>query len=367
MNWKTPFFGTALEFAAHRDAIMSRVEAVYASGQVLMGSDVQQLEQQVGTACDRRHAIAVGSCTDALYFALAAAGIGPGDEVLVPDFTFVASASCILRAGAKPVFVDIAQDANMDLSKAEAAITIKTRAMIYVHLYGLMGDADAVENFAAKHGLILIEDAAQAIGARRANRKAGSMGLISCLSFDPTKPIGAPGSGGMAMTDDADLAATLRRLRYHGRNERREFVSLGYNSQMPSATAAVLRYKMRFAEAWEDRRRAVAALYKQGLADSDCLLPPEPSDARHIYHKFVIRHPRRKELQEALASHGVQAMVHYPSPLHCHALFADCVKSVESPLADAFAGSVLSLPCHPFLADAEVENITTIILETLKS
>ena len=178
--------------------------------------------------------MAVGSCTDALAFALAAAGVGPGDEVLVTSFSFVATASPILRVGAMPVFTDIGADFNMDLDNAADLVTERTRAVIHAHLFGHMGDPDRLEGFANKHGLILIEDAAQAFGATRRGRAAGSLGLASCLSFDPTKVLGAPGSGGAVLTDDDTFADRVRRQRYHGKDPDGRFVDLGYNSQMPS-------------------------------------------------------------------------------------------------------------------------------------
>lgn len=365
MVWDIPFFGLAREFGEHQDEILSQVKSVYTSGQVLQGADVHLLEEEMADLCARRYAVTVGSCTDALYFSLIAAGIGPGDEVLVPDYSFIASASCILRAGAKPVFVDIGDDGNMDLAKAEVAVTAATRGIIYVHLYGLMGEACAVELFAKKHDLVLVEDAAQAIGACRKGRCAGSVGDFSCISFDPTKPLGAPGSGGIILTDDEEKFLHLCQLRYHGRNQKQQFTCLGYNSQMPSATAAILRYKLRYAKEWEERRHHVASHYIDGLTDTECLLPIESESTQHIYHKFVIRHPARDSIREMLHDNGVQCMVHYPHPLHAHELFKNYAVGVVSPVATAYAKSALSLPCHPFLTTVEVDNVISLIREVI--
>lgn len=354
-----PFFGVAREYAACQKDMLPLVERTLLSGGLLQGSDVKALERELAEYCGREHAVAVGSCTDALFFSLIGAGVEPGDEVLVPDFSFVASASCILRAGATPVFCEVDEWGNMDLDKAAQLVTPRTRAVVYVHLYGRMGDPAAVEAFAEERELALIEDAAQAIGAMHADRRAGSMGLAGCISFDPTKPLCCLGSGGAVTTDDEQLAADIRALRYHGRDASRRFARLGYNSQMPSASAALLRYKLRQDPAWGDRRRAIAARYNEALAPLGAKVPREQPGQRHIYHKYVIQTPRRDELAAHLKGAGVEVMVHYSTPLHAHPLFADSLPAagVDNPVASRLAATALSLPMHPWLSDEEVDYV----------
>lgn len=356
-----PFFGTVREFAANRDAIMARVEDVLASGRMLQGPAVERFERRVADQVGRKHGIAVGSCTDALAFALMAAGVGPGDEVLVTDFSFIASASCILRVGAAPVFVDIDETCNMDLDQARTRISPRTRAVIYVHLFGQMGDPAAIEMFAAENGLTLIEDAAQTIGAAFNGRAAGSLGAVSCISFDPTKPLAAPGSGGVALTDDDVLAETLRALRYHGKDASGQFAGVGFNSQMPTLTAAVLDWKLDRDHAWAEARRNVAHRYLDGFRETGLALPSPPPEARHIYHKFVIRCPHggRDAVKAALADDRVETNVHYAIPLHRHPVFRAGRGNLDNHFPEALAAAedVLSLPIHPFLEDDEIERV----------
>lgn len=357
---KIPFFGVAREYAACGAEMLPLVERTLASGGLLQSADVAALEGELARYCGRTHAVAVGSCTDALFFTLVGAGVEPGDEVLVPDFSFVASASCILRAGATPVFCDVDEWGNMDLAKAANLVTPRTKAIIYVHLYGRMGDPAGVEAFADERELVLIEDAAQAIGATCGDRRAGSLGLAGCTSFDPTKPLSCLGSGGAVVTDDDSLAADIRALRYHGRDVSRRFARLGYNSQMPSASAALLRYKLAQDPAWGDRRRAIAARYNAALEPLGLKVPWEAPGTRHIYHKYVVQTNQRDALAAHLKAAGVEVMVHYAEPLHAHPLFAGSLPKggVKSPVAKGLAASVLSLPMHPWLTDAEVDVVT---------
>jgi len=357
-----PFFGVAREFAAHRQEMMARIEAVLSSGQVLQGKEIPSLESRMAKLAGRKYAVAVNSATDALFFALLASGIQPGDEVLVPDFTFIASASCVSRLGAVPVFVDVDNTYNLDLKQAVAQLTPQTKAMVYVHLYGQMGDPETVEGFAQEHGLVLIEDAAQAISGSYGGRPAGSLGQASCFSFDPTKPVSAPGSAGMLLTDDLGIATHVQWLRYHGRAQDRRFVTLGYNSQMPSLTAAVLDLKLDHAAAWLARRREIAHFYIDRLSGLDLVTPGEQPNAVHVYHKFVIRSSERDALRSHLAEHNVQVQVHYPLPLHRQPCFSNLPHDdTLYPTSLAFSGTVLSLPIHPFLSDAEVETVVDAI------
>ena len=356
-----PFFGVDREFAAHREVMLETVAAVLETGKVLQGEAVKRFETNVAAAAERQQAVAVGSCTDALFFALQAAGIGAGDEVLVTDFSFIASASCIVRAGATPVFVDVDDSYNLDLERAQSLLSPRSKALIYVHLYGNMGDPTRLEAFAKANKLLLIEDSAQAFGAHYQGRPAGSLGQLSCVSFDPTKPLSAPGSGGILLCDDDALAEQLRRLRYHGKDHNGDFPELGYNSQMPSLTAALLDFKLQQSPAWTERRRTIAAFYCQELTDLPLQLPHSHAEeaSRHIYHKFVLRSKQRDALKQHLEHCGVQSMVHYAKPLHQQPYLAAFAHEASYyPNTLRYASEVLSLPIHPFLHDEEVTHVT---------
>ena len=284
-----PFFAGAREMTAHGAEYLEAIGAALAGGQALQGPQVGALEERLADACVRRFAVAVGSGTDALFFALAANGIGPGDEVLVPAFSFIATASCIVRAGARPVFADVDASGLLDLESAAAACGPRTRALIAVQLYGQMLDPARLEAFAVERGLLLVEDAAQAFGAAADRRSAGSVGPVSCLSFDPTKTVSAPGSGGALLCDDEELAARVRRLRWHGRDAAGQFAALGYNSQLPTASAAVLLRKLDLDPGWTDRRRAIAVQYDAALAGTPARPIGTLPRREHVFHKYVVR------------------------------------------------------------------------------
>jgi len=322
------------------------------------------MEAALAGSVGRAHAVAVGSGTDALGFALMALGIGPGDEVVVPDLSFVATASAILRVGATPRWADVAPDGLM--KPYRGLIGPRTAAVIAVSLYGRPLDASALETFATRHGLALIEDAAQALGARRGGRRAGAVGVASCISFDPTKPLAAPGSGGALLTDDATVAARVRRLRYHGRDGGAS-AELGFNSQLPSIAAASLLVKLRHEPAWRARRQAIAATYGAAMDGLDGVALPGPvPGGEHAFSKYVIRARGRDDLRAKLTAAGVPTRVHYPRALHAEPLFANCPPpDGEPPGAAELARTVLSLPMHPFLTDEEVERVGTAIKDAV--
>ena len=354
-----PFFAGAREWAAHGDELLAAMASSLAAGRALQGPEVEAFEADLAAACGRRHAVAVGSATDALYFALAAHGIGPGDEVIVPALSFIASASCVLRAGARPMFADVDDAGLLDLASATRLAGSRTRAVIAVELFGQMIDPVPLEAFADDHRLLLVEDAAQALGARTGARRAGSVGTVSCLSFDPTKTVSAPGSGGALLCDDDELAAGMRRLRWHGRDGHGADAELGFNSQLPTPSAAALRVKLRHDAAWTVRRRAIAARYDDALRESAVRPLPVREGCEHVFHKYVVRAPGdRDALRRRLDHAGVQTLVHYASPLPRQPLFAASSPYAHAiPRADALAASVLSLPIHAFLEDAEIERV----------
>jgi dTDP-4-amino-4,6-dideoxygalactose transaminase len=349
------FAGCRREHVDLADILAPLVAQVLSGGQMLQGGEVSALEERLAATCQRRHAVCVGSGTDALFFALVAAGIGPGDEVLAPDVSFIASASAIARTGARPVFVDVDEACFIDLERAAEAITPATRAILVVQIFGAMADPSALTAFANAHGLALIEDAAQAFGADFAGAAAGGTGLVSALSFDPMKVLSAPGSGGAVLTNDADVAARVRRLRYHGR-EGGAYVELGYNSQLPSLSAAVLCAKLGHQRAWAARRAALAAAFIEGLEGLP--VAPLPLDERvgHVWHKFVVRLDDRDALASHLKGLGVPTMIHYPRPFHREPLFG-VRPDGDFPRASEHAGRTLSLPIHAHLTDAEAARI----------
>lgn len=348
-----PFFAAQREFAAHRRELLDRVAAVLENGQTLQGAQVSAFEDALARRVGRAHAIAVGSGTDALFFGLRARGIGPGDEVLVPALSFIASASCVVRAGARPVFVDTDARHLFDLDDARRALTASTRAVIAVDLFGQTPDRQRLEAFAREHGLVLIEDAAQALGAT----DAGAIGTASCLSFDPTKPLAAPGSGGAVLTDDAELAEHVRRLRWHGREAAGRYGELGYNSQLPEIAAAVLLRKLELEPEWRAARRRIAARYDAALDASPAIeAPMHDADAAHAFSKYVVRARDRDRLRERLERAGVPTRIHYARPLHREPLFA-AARSPTCPNAERASREVLSLPIHAFLDEHEVEQV----------
>ena len=354
-----PYFALDREFEALRDPILEAVEHVFTSGWLLQGEAIAEFESALLRMTGRTEAVAVNSCTDALYFALAALGIGAGDEVLVPDFSFAATASSVLRTGATPVYVDIDEDYNLDLASAASLLSEKTRALMYVHLYGAMGDAAAVESFAAKHGLVLLEDAAQAFGAVRDGRAAGSLGAVSCFSFDPTKVVSAPGSGGALVTDDPELADAVRALRMHGKSQGGTFDRVGQNAQMSTLVAAVLNVKLEEEERWLRARQAVAAEYGRAVAGTAAVAPAVPQGREHVFHKYVLRVPERDRVRAELARRGVETLVHYAQPLSALPFAAGSPhRGGGGERVSRYADEVLSLPIHAHLRDDEVARVT---------
>ncbi len=352
-----PFSGAEREWAAHGAELLPAIEAVMSSGRWLQGEEVEGFERALAQRVGREHAVAVGSGTDALAFSLIGQGIGRGDEVIVPDLSFVASASAILRAGAAPVWADV--DGEGMIALDDSLVSDRSAAVMAVALYGRPLDHGLAEDFAARHGLTLIEDAAQALGARgRHGRAAGSVGHVSCLSFDPTKPLAAPGSGGALLTNDAGLAARARALRYHGKDAG-AFATLGFNSQLPSAAGAALLVKLGHEPAWRARRQEIAAAYEGALAAVGGLTLPGPvSGGEHAFSKYVVRIPARDAVRDALKEARVPTRVHYPVALHAEPVFADHPPAGGPPARAAeLTRTVLSLPMHPFLSDDEVERV----------
>jgi dTDP-4-amino-4,6-dideoxygalactose transaminase len=356
-----PFLDLTRQHRVLQRELMEAVERVLASSRFVLGPEGQALETELAGLAGVRHGIGLGSGTDALRLALAALGVGPGDEVITPAFSFVASASTIVMAGAQPVFVDIDPATYaLDPDALESALTRRTRAIIVVHLYGHPGPIDRIAEIARRRGVPLVEDAAQAIGAVWDDRPIGGWGDVACLSFYPTKNLGACGDGGLLLTNRDDVAEHVRRLRHHGDTGRYHHVELGYCSRLDENQAAMLRHKLRHLDAWNVARRHLARRYRKLLAGLPLGLPFEHPRAQAIYHQFVVRHPRREAFIKALADLGVGTMVHYPLPVPGQPLFGlDGEK--RWPHSWRAAREVLSLPCYPEMTDEEVEGVAAAV------
>ena len=347
---------TYQELQADLDAAYRRVMA---SGWYILGEEVERFEADWATYCGAAHGIGVASGLDALHLALRACDIGPGDEVIVPTHTFIATWLAVTQAGATPVPVEPdARTFNIDPARIAAAITPRTRALIPVHLYGQPADLDPILAIARRHGLRVIEDAAQAHGARYKGQRLGAHGDAVAWSFYPGKNLGAFGDGGAVTTNDAELAARLRRLRNYGSEVKYVHEVPGYNSRLDPLQAAFLGVKLRHLDAWNDRRRALAQAYLSGLADSGLVLPQVPDWAEPVWHLFVVRHPRRDALQRQLTAAGIGTLIHYPIPPHQQRAYAHSSLAPDGyPLATRLAAEVLSLPLGPHLGVADLGQV----------
>jgi len=338
---------------------------VLASTQFIMGKDVGEFECSVAGYLGVKYAIGCASGTDALQISMMALGIGRGDEVITSPFTFVATAETIVLLGATPVYVDIdPRTYNIDPFRIEQAITARTKAIIPVHLYGQSADMDPILEVARKHGLKVIEDAAQAFGAEYKGRKTGSLGDVGCISFFPSKNLGAFGDAGMITTNDERLAERVRMISLHGSLKKYQHEILGINSRLDTLQAAILRVKLKYLDGWNQLRQNFAAMYSLELEDSGVVTPYVMRGCTHIYHQYSIRLPKasgktRDALVTFLKSKGISTAVHYPIPLHLQKAFAYLGrKPGDYPVSEAVASEILSLPMHTELDREQIECIT---------
>lgn len=359
-----PLANPKAQFDALKDEIAQAVLQVFDSCHFVLGENVKGLEQEIPPICGAKYGITVNSGTDAIVIALAACGIEPGDEVITTPFTFVATTEAIMIVGATPVYADIDPDTfNLDPSLIEAKITPRTKAILPVHLYGQCADIQAIEAIADKHGLKVIADGAQAIGAKRKGKGMGAYGDASTLSFYPTKNLGGAGDGGMVLTNDeriAEMATSLRShgMRSHGSEGGYLYEHIGYCSRMDDIQAAVLRIKARYIEQWNEDRRANAAYYLDTMKDLPIKLPASQPDNYHIYHQFTIRFARRDELKAKLAKRGVGSAVYYPGALHLEKAYQKLgYKQSDFPEAERAVKEVLSLPVIPELTLEDRETV----------
>jgi dTDP-4-amino-4,6-dideoxygalactose transaminase len=358
MATSIPMVDPAGEYRSLKAEIDEAVGRVLASGRYVLGPEGAALEQELAAYIGAPHGVGVNSGTDALHLALVAAGVGPGDEVVVPAFTFFASAEAVSYTGATPVFADVdAATFNLDVASLEKALSGKTKAVIAVHLFGQCADLAGISALCKARKLVLVEDCAQALGADYDGRRCGSWGEFGCFSFYPTKNLGAAGDAGFITTRAKEHDATLRMLRHHGTSVTYRHERVGWNSRLDELQAAVLRVKLRHLEQFNAARTRVAAAYKKDLGGGAVVLPAEHGRGRHAWHQFTIRSARRDAIRESLAAEGIASSVFYPLPLHRQPAYAPANPALSLPACEAAARTVLSLPIHPLLDDASVARV----------
>jgi dTDP-4-amino-4,6-dideoxygalactose transaminase len=355
---RVPFVDLRREHAAIATELRQAFERVVGSSAFILGEEVEAFEREFADHCGTRHCVGVASGTAALTLTLIAAGIDEGDEVIVPAHTYIATALAVLHAGATPVFCDVERDtATINADSAAAAIGDRTAAIVPVHLYGQVCEMGAISAVAARHGIAVIEDAAQAHGATSDGRRAGSLGLAGAFSFYPSKPLGALGDGGAICTDDDELALRARQLRNLGQKNKGEHVVAGFNERLDGLQAALLRAKLPHLDARNESRRSRATAYHEALGDAVMLLAERPSTPC-VYHLFPVRSPERDELATRLAEAGVQTGIHYSPSVHRQLPIAERINGpVEAPGAEAWAAEELSLPMFPELSNAEIDRV----------
>ncbi len=358
-----PFLNLKAQYESLKSEIDAAAARVLASGWYVLGPEVEAFEQAYAQMAGCEFGVGTGSGTEALHLALLAAGVGPGDEVITVSHTAVATVAAIRLAGARPAFVDI-DPRRYTLNPAELARAFnpRTRAIIPVHLYGQPADMAPIMDFARARNLLVIEDCAQAAGARYQNQPVGSIGHLAAHSFYPTKNLGAAGDGGMVTTNDAALARRLRALRQYGWRRRYISEETGLNSRLDPIQAAFLAVKLPHLPAWNAARRRLAARYRQELASTQAILPAEFPDSEHVYHLFVIRHPRRDALQRYLRAQGVGTLIHYPLPVHLQPAHRSLGNEPGSlPISEGLVAEILSLPLYPELSEAGVSRVAQVI------
>lgn len=360
---RIPLLDLQAQYLTIKEEINEAIQNVLDSSVYILGPQMKTLEKEIAAFCGTKEAVAVANGTDALVLTLKAFGIGPGDEVITTPFTFFASAETIAQVGATPVFVDIDPvTLNMDLTQLEGKITPKTKAIIPVHIFGQMVDVEKIMEIASRYDLKVIEDAAQAIGAEYRGKKAGSIGHASTFSFFPTKNLGAYGDAGMIVTNDEDLAAQLRMLRFHGCKIKYYHDEIGYNSRLDELQAAILRVKLRYLNVWNEGRREKAKMYDQLLANAAVQIPGRDPQALPIYHLYVLRTEDRSAIMERLKAGGVANAIYYPVPLHLQKAFRDLGYKVgDFPVAEKACEQALAIPCYPELSFEHQQEIAAIV------
>ncbi len=350
------------QYLTLKDEIDTALIDALSATQFILGPNVQAFEQEAADYLGVAHAVGVASGTDALHLALAAAGIGEGDEVITTAFTFIATAEAISYVGAVPVFVDIdPYTFNIDLNQVEQAITPKTRCVIPVHLFGQPVDMNALKKLCDDKGLVIVEDCAQSFGAHIDNNMTGSFGAFGAFSFFPSKNLGCFGDGGLITTNDEQRANELRVLRNHGSRERYHHNVIGYNSRLDELQAIILRIKLKHIDEYNNNRRRVAHRYSEALADTSIQTAFEDGIGYHIYHQYTLLHDERDSIMKALQEKNIACAVYYPIPLHRQEVYMEAYRDTRLPVTEAVASKCFSLPVYPELEDEKVDVITDVI------
>ncbi len=360
------FVDLRAQYARIKPEIDQAIARVIGSAQFVLGEETERFESDFARYCGAAHAVGVNSGTSALFLILKAAGIGPGDEVITQPNSFIASAAAISHTGATPVFVDSDPATHlMVVPKIESAITVRTKAIMPVHLYGQISPMEEIRSIAEKHGLFVLEDACQAHGAKHNGTRAGSFGNAAAFSFYPGKNLGAYGEAGAVVTSDRALAERVRRLRDHGSLEKYVHTEIGYNMRLEGMQAAVLNAKLGYLDEWNDARRAHATRYRELLGDIPGLtLPVAKPENEHVFHLFVVQTPERDALAAYLKERGISTSIHYPVPIHLQEAYRHCGLNVGSfPESESAAREILSLPMYPELSDGEI----TYVADAIKS
>ena len=370
MEYRVPFVNYPEHYRRIWDEVMEAVKEALSKGDLILRDQLRQFEENIASFVGVKYAVGVNSGTDALFLSLKAAGIGQGDEVITVSHTFVATVSVIVQCGAKPILVDIGEDMNMDVNQVKKAITPRTKAIIPVYLNGRMCDMERLMAIANEHNLLVIEDAAQALGASFDGKGAGSFGLTGCFSFYPAKMLGAAGDGGVVVTNDEEIAEKIQLLRDHGyQRSTGEMLCYGYNSRLDNLQAAILDVKLKHLPEWIERRRELANKYYEGLSDlQELKLPPPPHSNDlffDVYQNYVIRAKERDRLVEHLSDSGIEILVSWPKPMHHHEALG--LKHFHLPKTEQISNEVLSLPMYPELSDEQVEFVIRSICDFYKS
>lgn len=360
-----PCFELKSQFASIESEVRAAIDDVLESGWFILGEQVRQFESEFASYIGAEHAIGVASGTEALQLALMACGVQAGDEVITVANTCVPTVAAIVCAGARPVLVDIEPTTfTMNIDMLSSAITTRTKAIVPVHLYGHPCSMDAILDVASRHGVVVVEDCAQAHGAAHLGRRCGSLGHAAAFSFYPTKNLGAYGAGGAVTTNDAEVGERLRLLRNYGERKRYEHIIQGINSRLDEMQAAVLRVKLRHLDEWNAKRRAIAAIYGTTLKNSSVVTSVTASDVTHAYHQYVVRSKCRDELQAHLLVRGVATLIHYPTPIHLQPAYAWLGYEQGSfPEAERACATVLSLPMYPELSSDAAAQVAMAITE----
>lgn len=369
MSYKVPFVNYPEHYLNMESEIDAAIKDIFLRGDYILRQQLEQFENDMANYLGIRHTIGLNSGTDALYLSLLAADVGKGDEVITVSHTFLATVGAIVNCGAKPVLVDVSGDYNMDVSLIEEAVNKHTKAIIPVHLNGRLCNMKEVMEIAGRHNLLVIEDAAQALGGSFDGEKAGSFGLTGCFSFYPAKILGTAGDGGMVVTNDQSVADRLCSLRDNGRAKgQAEVTGYGFNSRLDNLHAAILSVKLKYLPQWITRRRQIATLYQEGLSSlAEVILPPPPQSNNRYYDAFqnyVIRTPKRDELVSRLDRNGVETLISWPIPMHHQPALG--LSHFRLPQTEVISREVLSLPMYPELTDEQVNHVIKVIQDFFK-